>query len=356
MRRSSEVSQTTLAQIWSALKRALSRLLRHWAERLAAVPEANERVSSRNGRSTAVHARVDTPADSIQESMLLPFFPSASDNTPPEHWLRRRSLGPPEHWVAKVRESAPELLEPAPLASANIRWTAAVPRAPVSNPRTQEPLPKKEKKRVEKVDELPRVERHPESDEERLDGGLRTSRVREVAWQHAPKRPAPTLEEHTSPDALQPDIGLEIPHEAQRHRRIAPGQVSTVMVSESGPGLHLPGDQPAPSPNTHYPEAATSRAALTKFWRTERGQSYTQLAPAERSHSERTHRLLSGDQSEQVAAEPTHDMRFTGMPPEWPTLPSDADSAPSSTTSPAAAFFYREWQRLERINREQRGD
>lgn len=281
--------------------------------------------------------------------------PVSGNGTPPAHWLQlvqSARRGPPADWVERVRKGAPHLLErleAAPSPAPPPRGPVALPRAPVPavvrpQARSPEPvLPAREPLPVSppspRVERVPRVHLRPESSrgampapresgpvpatpspEETTPRAVpRAPRPRAVPLRPAIPTPSPTAEVRPPPaQAPRQDTAVPAPSPPARPRAVSPG---TPPV-ESRPRAAV--FSPVLPPRSLAPPAAEPAAPPR--------DAVSRPAPS--------------------ALPPVRDMETPAdMRPAWPEV---LEAPANESTDTLAAL--RDWERLKRLEREQRGD
>ncbi|MDY7227264.1 hypothetical protein [Hyalangium rubrum] len=347
----------------AALLRAVAKRMKAWAEAVLSEP-----VEPETPRAEVSPREEEAPRaeEALPEAPSAPREPRPSHG-PPSHWLRdvqALRAGPPAEWVEQVRQSAPHLLSsvekpvsPPPAVPVfkfppPARRTAEqVPSAPrnvaTSTPRTRTPespgvaaQPPTREARIEPprvASSAPSVPRSPSSGRERREAQPRASMaeapVVSAATQVSAPPSMPTPNRLRSEPGLAPRATRETASESPvREEELGP-------VSLLGPILtSMPIAEPARS--LGRAEHATGPNTVLQVPRAPARAEAPGDAP-------KAPPLPAPGPSPRASSPPSEEWVVC----YWPELPE-----PSSPDPEDAAALLQQWERLDRLDREQRGE
>jgi hypothetical protein len=320
------------------LLRALARWIKAWAESiLAQAPEPEEQPPAPPPAPREV-ARARPPSE------------------PPPQWVRDvQSLqaGPPADWVERVRRGAPQLLSPSERAPS--RRHAAPPSPPIAAPA----VGKHEAPRVEPpLVEEPRPRVRSGGEDARGEAEERPSRP------SGPSAPEPVRQ----PYRLAQTGRLES-RTLEQTRIIAPPTKSTLAQPESG---HAGSARP-PATSLEPREGASTAWAEAVVPSVSRQPAPSAPAPTRGPDPVERREWHADSSSPPSGREPAPGNAPSAQPSlPWPPLPKESlleagselpsrgpwtelPDAPPTEPSEGAALLL-QWERLERLDREQRGE
>ena len=365
-----------------ALRRVFARLLRRWAERLT--PQRSELPSGRaeaaqdaagtTGVSPVIHAVVprDQPQSSSHEQSFTPSVPKG-----------KRRPGPPAHWVELVRRFAPELLRPARRHPASLAKPAEGTPSPVPpvqpsdvpTPPESSFLPTSGTLPETQPDQSPLGASYSLPEKKQLSGTPHDQISRPFADSGLPTV-SPFPRERTAETAAQPPIPrsmqvpLRVPHErsethgsvtAQGARANSEAQADTAIpetrVNVSAPAPSSARESPgrlvvepsmpaAPSAGS-TPEGTPQLSGLLESLPPQQVASAVPSWPPLSAVPVESPRPASFEVPQAVQPPPPSPERPYDL---WPELPQE-----SALTAEDFIAAIREWERLQRIETEQRG-
>lgn len=372
--------------------RSVARRVKAWAE--AVLSPASESSASSAPEPSAGEEeapRENTVRQDAQPSEPTPApreaGPVGTPGGPPVHWLRdiqALQMGPPADWVARVRRGAPHLLTRVtrgsipPLTRAPFRPGEPQLESRLSEPRSREPV------NTERNQVAPR---EPPSRPVVPSEPLRPEQSREPA-QAEMFEPRAIVRPALVPSEIEPERpGV--------HSGLQPREMPVAAAPRSGEPAQVAHSRPEfiqPPPRAEVTGTAEPRLPETaaptplRAPAPEEAGSWHSSSPSTETEAPREPRVVSYPWGTEPVARPSSTLEQGSaddlsplIPAPWPELPEESEPKPSPknsseaaearasgpwpqlpetplTESPEASALLLQWERLSRLDREQRGE